>query len=267
MLQVEDRVQEVPVWWHSIQLESVVTPGQKSPAVLRGEWEALGLGDLTGRTVLDIGAWDGYFSFAAEQAGADRVVALDHYTWSMDLPGYNAYRARQIAAGQPIVPAEHTEYWHPDTLPGKAGFDLAREALGSRVEPIVGDLMVMDLGALGQFDVVLYLGVLYHMRHPLLALERLRQVTRDVALIETQATVFRHRRAVCEFFPGSELNHDPSNWWSYSPRALIGLAYAAGFNAAQTLRGPSLPRRLFALAAGAAPYRAVVRASVSTPPL
>ena len=84
------RVAQVPVWWHSIDLrrrrrhagsEEHSTSSPRRPANLR-------LGDLTGKSVLDIGAWDGYFSFAAERRGAERVVALDHYTWSMDLGAY-----------------------------------------------------------------------------------------------------------------------------------------------------------------------------------
>jgi tRNA (mo5U34)-methyltransferase len=151
------RVAEVPVWWHSIDLGGgVVTPGQKSPEILAQEWENLGLGDLRGKSVLDIGAWDGYFSFAAERAGAERVVALDHYTWSMELKAYGDYRTQRLKDGLPIAPPEDfAEFWHPDTLPGKRGFDVARDALGSRVEAVVGDLMTIDLDTLGEFDVVL----------------------------------------------------------------------------------------------------------------
>ncbi len=61
-------------WWHSIDLgDGVVTPGYKSPELLETELAALRLPDLAGRSVLDIAAWDGYFSFAAERLGAARV--------------------------------------------------------------------------------------------------------------------------------------------------------------------------------------------------
>ena len=71
-------------WWHSIELPDRVTPGQIGLETLKTEWTELRLPPLQGRTVLDIGAWDGWFSFAAEDAGASRVVALDHFVWSLD---------------------------------------------------------------------------------------------------------------------------------------------------------------------------------------
>jgi tRNA (mo5U34)-methyltransferase len=261
------RVAQVPVWWHSIDLgDGVVTPGQKSPDVLAQEAANLRLGDLTGKSVLDIGAWDGYFSFAAEAAGAERVVALDHYTWSMDLGAYGKYREQRLKDKLPVVAPELLpEYWHPDTLPGRAGFDLAKEARGSKVEPIVGDILDLDfdLEQLGQFDVVLYLGVLYHVKHPLLALERLSQITRGTLIIETQAETFRglENKAICRFFEGSELNGDPSNWWVYNTRALVDLCRAAGFSTVEVVQGPSTARRAYATVMGGAPFRATVRAA------
>lgn len=72
-------------------------------------------------------------------------------------------------------------------MPGRRGFDLARRILNRRVEPLVADFVETDLDALGKFDVVFFLGVLYHLRHPLVALERLAKLTREVAVIETEA--------------------------------------------------------------------------------
>src|SRR5438128_9146963 len=75
-------VAAVPEWFHSIDVGcGVVTPGRKSATQLADELDHLQLGNLTGLTVLDIGANDGYFSFAAEERGASRVVALDYFTW------------------------------------------------------------------------------------------------------------------------------------------------------------------------------------------
>src|SRR6188472_354162 len=83
-------------WFHSIDLGmGVVTRGVKSPEQHRHELAVLRLPDLAGKSVLDIGAFDGFYSFAAERLGADRVVALDHYVWSADMPGYMQYRDRQ----------------------------------------------------------------------------------------------------------------------------------------------------------------------------
>ena len=131
-------------WYHRIKLgHGVITQGvDNSPERLA---KAHLPGDLSGRSVLDIGAWDGFFSFEAERRGASRVVAADHYAW-------------------------HGTGW--GTGEGKAGFQLAREVLNSRVEDSDTDVMDLSPERVGSFDVVLFLGVLYHLPNPLLALER-----------------------------------------------------------------------------------------------
>ena len=138
---------------------------------------------LAGRTVLDIGAWDGFFSFEAERRGAARVVATDHYSW-------------------------HGGGWG-----SKAGFELARTTLGSRVEDVDIDVMDLSPERVGAFDVVLFLGVLYHLPHPLLALERVASVSRDLLILETVVDMVGVRRPAMAFYPGRELNGDPTNWW------------------------------------------------------
>jgi len=90
-------------WFHKIDLgHGIVTPGvDKTPA----KPATLGIAqDLTGKSVLDIGALDGFFSFEAERRGARRVVSLDSFSW------------------------RSSAVW------SKAGFNLARSALSSAVE-------------------------------------------------------------------------------------------------------------------------------------
>ena len=79
--------------------------------------------------------------------------------------------------------------------------------------------MVADLDALGRFDVVLFLGVLYHLQDPLGAMRRLARVTGELAVIESEAVAFaaHEDRALCEFFAGDELAGDPTNWWVPEP--------------------------------------------------
>lgn len=233
------QMQSVPRWWHSIDLgDGITTPGAKSVADLEYEWWLMQPGDLSGKTVLDIGAWDGWMSFAAEKAGASRVVALDHYVWSIDIEEEGAYldRCRQEGT-QPSRSEDVPSVWRPDILPGKAGFDIAHRALGSKVEPTVADFMAVDLDVIGSFDVVLYLGVLYHMRHPMLALERVRQVTKEVAYIESQSIAIPGMPtwAVCEFLESDELAYDRTNWWVPTMPALIGMCRAAGFSSVEPL--------------------------------
>ena len=249
-------------WWHSVDLgQGVVTPGHKSPEVLRDEVAAQRWPDLGGKSVLDIGAWDGFFSFEAERHAAKRVVALDHYSWAVDYAQTDPYCRQCRAEGVPVRPF-HTvpELWRPDTLPGKRGFDLARAALRSKVEPVVGDFMEMDLTPLGTFDVVLFLGVLYHMPHPLAALERVCRLTGELAVIETEALALPgfEGRAVCEFFEGDELGADPTNWWVPNAKALEGLCRAAGFRRIEILTRP--PRARFPRPGQVLRYRATAHA-------
>jgi tRNA (mo5U34)-methyltransferase len=221
-----ERIEAVGFWWHSIRLaDELVTPGQKSAALLDYERDRLRIPDLKGRTVLDIGAWDGFYSFDAERRGAARVVALDHYAWSID---------REAAHGQ--IPA----VWRPDTLPGKRGFDLAHAALGSNVEAVAGDFMTMDLAPLGTFDVTLFLGVLYHLRDPLGGLMRVRSVTRGMAVIESHAAVIAgmEDRAACEFAENDEVGGDSTNWFIPNAAAIEAMCRAAGFARAELVAGP-----------------------------
>lgn len=259
---LQQQVDDVPFWWHSIDLgDGIVTPGHKTPADLERELHALALPDLAGRSVLDIGGWDGFFAFAAERRGAARVAVVDHYMWSMDSPGQQAYWRRCMADGVTPRPYHETEFWHPDTLPGKRGFDVARAALGSSVEAIVADFMTCDLAALGRFDVVLYLGVLYHMEEPLTALRRLAQVTNELAVVETEAVVVPglEHEALWRFFPGGELNGDVSNWWAPNQTALQGALAAAGFTSATPVLGP--PPGMADAAGGPHHYRLMAHAT------
>ncbi len=210
----------LPFWWHSIDLGlGVTTRGAKPAEQLQAELESFRLPDLTDKSFLDIGAWDGFFSFQAERRGARPVVALDHYVWSWNpRPGLN----------------------RADLPDKKRGFELAREALGSEVRVRVGDFMTMDLDELGEFDVVLFAGVLYHLQSPLDALRRVARVTRELAIIETAAVNVPgfEERALCEFYESDELGGDPSNWWAPNAAALRGLCRAAGFRDATTFKSP-----------------------------
>ena len=226
-------------WFHSIDLgRGVRTKGLSELAFGTDQ-----LPDFAGKTVLDIGAWDGYYSFLAERQGAARVVALDHYAWGVDFVARGQYWAECAARG--VLPdhgRDATDFWRPD-LPGKRGFDLAHEALDSKVEAVVADFTTTDLQVLGTFDVVLYLGVLYHMKEPLTCLERLRSVTDGVAAVETEA-VHLHRfddASVLQFHPGGDVQADFGNWFVPTIGAIASLCEAAGFARVETVVGPPAP--------------------------
>src|SRR5258707_14379379 len=115
-------------WFHSIDLGSgVVTPGLKSLAVHRMEAAAFfDSVDLVGRSVLDIRAWNGAYSFEAKRRCASRVLATDSYVWANP-----AYRGRET-------------------------IELARAALGLDVELLNIDIMDISPERVGSFDVVLF---------------------------------------------------------------------------------------------------------------
>jgi tRNA (mo5U34)-methyltransferase len=197
-------------WYHTIDLgQGLVTRGiDNTPERLaRVRFPE----SLSGRSVLDIGAWDGFFSFEAERRHASRVVAADYYAW-------------------------HGVGW--GTGLGKAAFQLAREALGSRVEDV--DLDVMDLSRerVGTFNVVLFLGVLYHLPNPLLALERVASVTEDLLILETVVDMVGVNRPAAAFYPGRELSGDPTNWWGPNHAAVEGMLHSVGFARVDVITPP-----------------------------
>jgi tRNA (mo5U34)-methyltransferase len=200
-------------WYHTIDLgQGVVSQGiDETPLRLA----RLALPSTRrGQTVLDIGAWDGFFSFEAERRGAARVVASDYYSW-------------------------YGTGWGT-----KAGFQLAREALGSRVEDLDVDVMDLSPERMGTFDVVLLLGVLYHLPNPVQALERVASVTRRLLILETVVDMVGFSRPAAAFYPGRELNGDPTNWWGPNVPAVRGMLQAVGFERVETMtRLPSAPYR------------------------
>jgi len=201
-------------WYHSMDLgHGVVTRGESNNTRLL---EKLALPPrLDGLTVLDVGAWDGFFSFEAERRGARRVLATDYYCWSG--PGWGT----------------------------KAGFELARRALGSRVEDLEIDVPDLTPERVGVFDVVLFLGVLYHLRNPLLALERVFSVTGRHLILETHVDMLHCFRPACAFYPRDELNRDSTNWFGPNPAAVVAMLRAAGFGRVAVVHRPrALPLRL-----------------------
>lgn len=240
-----EKVGRAPVWMHSLDLgHGVVTPGVRSAIDLREAWDSMGLPDLHGKSVLDIGAWDGWFSFEAERRGAARVVALDRYVWALDWEAKRRYRRECEEKG--LAPEPYTlrpELFDDERLPGKYGFDLAHRIYNSRVEVVVADLMTADLEALGTFDIVLYLGGLYHMEEPLTALRRVRRLTKELAVVETAGVVVpgREETPLFRFYPpGDKLASDPSNFWAPNVSGLKGMCEAAGFDRVEVAtRGPA----------------------------
>ena len=188
------------VRYHSIELpDGSVLPGLQTVDTLRRRLAMFGLPeDLSGKRVLDIGAWDGWFSFECERRGA-AVVAVDCVALDTFLE--------------------------------------AKQLLGSRVEYLTLDVNELRAANLGTFDVVLFFGVLYHLRHPLLGLERVLELCHDLALIESFviASEAREIPTVIEFYERAELGGQIDNWCGPSPEALLAMCRSAGFAQADLL--------------------------------
>jgi len=201
-------------WYHSIDLgQGLVTPGYIDPRIYLKRLRLPA--QLEGMSVLDIGAWDGFYSFEAERRGAARVLATDHFCWSG--PGWGT----------------------------KAGFDLAHAALGSQVDSLDIDVMDLTPERVGTFDLVLFLGVLYHLRHPLLALERVFAVTGKQLILETHVDMLSSSRPACAFYPVAELNRDVTNWFGPNPQAVVAMLRDVGFRRVETVWRPrAFPVRL-----------------------
>lgn len=199
-------------WWHRIDLgHGITTPGVDRTEV---KMRQVGLPDtLKGLSVLDIGAWDGAFSFEAERRGAARVVAVDQPVWN-------------------------NPHW------GKAGFELARAVLESKVEDIEATIDEIDDTTVPVSDVVLFLGVLYHLRNPFDALERVASVTGRHLILETGTDMLWHRRPAAAFYPGSELAQDASNWWGMNPAAVVAMLKTCGFEHVRVHHSSGILNRL-----------------------
>jgi tRNA (mo5U34)-methyltransferase len=172
--------------------------------------------DLTGKSVLDIGAWDGYFSFEFERRGAKRVLAIDSFTWD-----------EQRAAPR-----------------GLECFLLAREFFNSKVDHKRLDVHDLSPDAIGTFDLVFCAGVLYHMRHPLLGLEKIRSVVAEKGqlVLETHQLIpaLHERAPLITYFPGDETGVTLRYPGGFPTRAWVAAAlHGAGFARHEVIYTPS----------------------------
>jgi tRNA (mo5U34)-methyltransferase len=214
--QIEARVRELGQWFHNLDLHGVQTaPDHFLGDYPRVKWSRFAdalPADLSGKTVLDIGCNAGFYAIEMARRGAARVVGIDHD------PAYLA-QAR-----------------------------FAAELLGfSRIE--FRQLSTYDVGALGErFDVVLFLGVLYHLRHPLLALDLIREhVAGDLLVVQSMQRGSNEIAPVEPDYPFEETAHfdapgypklhfiehdyahDCTNWWAPNRACMEAMLRAAGF--------------------------------------
>jgi tRNA (mo5U34)-methyltransferase len=203
------RIALVPNWYHQIEVRpGLVTPGINNTADVL---PLLALpADCSGLRVLDIGARDGYFSFEAERRGAE-VLAVDYL---------------------------------PDTA---TGFRVAAGMLGSRVEFRQENIYNLHPDKVGQFDIVLCLGLLYHLPDPMQALGILRALSRQQLCLETyvidnalrlpdgsflamaEVAPVLAQLPLMQFYAGDSLNGDPTNYWGQNVECLRQMLVEANF--------------------------------------
>ena len=200
-------------WYHTLELApGVVTPGWFD---LRRLPEKLPLPEsLAGKRCLDIGTFDGFWAFEMEKRGASEVVAidvLDPAKW--DWP-FGSDEAVRQAVGQRKARGQ--------------GFEVAREALGSRVERLERSIYELDPSQDGMYDFVYVGSLLLHLRDPVGALMRVRGVCSGrlllVDAIELRLTLAHPRQ------PIATLDGKGRPWW-WKPNlaALVRAVESAGF--------------------------------------
>jgi tRNA (mo5U34)-methyltransferase len=213
--EIRQQVETLGPWFHNIDLGGVRTaPNHFLGDYPNMKWRKFAdaiPADLTGKTVLDIGCNAGFYSIEMKRRGAERVLGIDFD----DLYLEQARFAAQVA---------------------EADIEFRK-------------LSVYDVGALGeQFDLVIFMGVLYHLRHPLLALDLIREhVARDVLVFQSMQRGSPQSLDLADNYPFSEqtlfddrsypklhfVEHryadDPTNWWVPNAACAEAMLRSAGF--------------------------------------
>lgn len=193
-------------WWHCIDINGTVTPGANKES--QDTFDHLGLPEnMSGMTVLDIGAWDGFYSFACEKKNAERIVAADKFVWE---------RKWEMGGGVYAT--------------GDAGFELARRELGSKVEKLIASVEDLQSMNIGKFDVVLMLGVIYHAKNPMQYLEIAKSLCSGTVYIETHVDMLDFKQPAARYYVGDELNKDATNYWGCNPPAVRGMMQDLGYH-------------------------------------
>ncbi len=213
--EIERKVDELGPWFHNLSLRGVQTAPHHFlgdyPSFKWRNFENALPQDLTGMSVLDVGCNAGFYSMQMKLRGAERVLGIDH----------DDVYLRQAAFAANVL-----------------GLDISFERLSVYEVPQLRE----------RFDLVLFMGVFYHLRHPLLALDLLRQhVTKDWFIFQSMLRGSREVEEVASDYPFSETSifdqpgypkmhfvekrytGDPTNWWVPNLACAEALLRSAGF--------------------------------------
>jgi tRNA (mo5U34)-methyltransferase len=158
-------------WFHQIDFgNGLISPRREPTGAPKSAADVYFSDGIEGKSVLDIGCWDGFNSIEAKKRGAARVLATDHFVWA------------DQSCGE------------------RRAFELARRYLAPDVEVDI-DIPDLSVEAVGQFDFVLFCGVFYHLRHPFLALESVAKLTRETLIVETAMDALEVERPAIDLLP------------------------------------------------------------------
>ncbi len=211
--QIENRIAELGEWFHNINLKGVQTaPNHFLGDFPRVKWEQLAQvfpQDMSGASVLDLGCNGGFYSIELKKRGASRVVAVD-----VD-----------------------------DRYLNQARF--AAEVLGLEIEFEKRSIYDVDKIS-GQFDYVLFMGVFYHLRYPLYALDKVIKKVRGKLIFQTMIRgslvspdlkedyhfwnkkIFQDPDFPCMYFIEKKYAGDPTNWWIPNHGAMESMLRSSG---------------------------------------
>ena len=198
---VKQRVEAEPYWFQKIEvLPGFYSNGWSNPRLEKLPYFGLPE-DLTGKRVLDIGCAEGFFSFEAEKRGAREVIGIDSF---------------------------------PDSV---RRFNIVKEARQSAATAFLMNVYDLEPKRLGTFDLVLFYGVFYHLKHPQYALERIHSVCAGDLLFQTfmleEPTVKGTPWA--RYYPHGMMSgkenelFDPTIFWLFNSACCLAMLDAVGF--------------------------------------
>jgi tRNA (mo5U34)-methyltransferase len=195
------QVQAEPYWFQKIELmPGVLSPGWSDPRTEKLPYFGLPE-DLTGMRVLDIGCAEGFFSFEAERRGAREVIGIDSF---------------------------------PDSV---RRFNIVKAARQSNATAFLMNVYDLEPKRLGTFDLVLFYGVFYHLKHPQFALERIRSICSGNLLFQTHIYEEPAVKGIpwARFYPHGYMSGaknelwDPTVFWLFNSACCLAMLDHVGF--------------------------------------
>jgi tRNA (mo5U34)-methyltransferase len=210
-------------WYHDIRLTPDISTYQPHRHYMENRWKYLSEflpGDLSGKRVLDIGCNSGFFALQMKERNAREVVGIDIMPHC-------------------LAQSRFVSHW-----------------FGQAME--LRQLTAYDVASLGEFDIVVFIGVLYHLRHPLYAIDKVASICRDTMYLQSmirgdtrdfspapdypqnEENVFKVPEFPRMYFIEKSLNGDESNWWVPNTSCLMAMSRSAGFRDVRQSSHPEL---------------------------